>query len=134
MIIEIEVGADEHELRSLAAWLRQEPSLRTATVSLKQPQAQPGEMGGWVGILQVVTDSGLGAGSFVLAVMTFLQTRRSAPPVTIRRGEVEVTLASGTPEEAARIAALLQQAEQHGAASDPGHPVPPENSGQGPQQ
>lgn len=58
----------------------------------------------------MITDNGWQAASFVLALMTWRRTRPDGPQVTIRRGDVEVTVPSGNPEEAARIASLLQQA------------------------
>jgi hypothetical protein len=131
LITEIRLDADERELRSLADWLRREPSLRTNTVSLKQAQARPGDMGGWVEAVQLVTDNGWQAASFVLSLMTWRQTRPAASPVTIRHGDIEVTLASGSPEEAARIADLLQQAGQDSAGADPGRPAAPDDGSQG---
>ncbi|CAG6391819.1 hypothetical protein NMG29_39945 [Streptomyces cocklensis] len=99
----------EADLRSLADWLRREPSLRMAQLSLRQADTQPGSMGGWVEAVQMVTDNGWQAASFVLSLMTWRQTRPTGPPVTIRRGDVEVVLTSGDPQEAARIAELLQR-------------------------
>jgi hypothetical protein len=117
LITEVMVEGDEDELRSLAQWLRAEPSLRSAAVSLKQAPARPGDMGSWVEAVQLVTDNGWQAASFVLSLMTWRQTRPQQPVVTIRHGEVEVSVPCDRPEEAARIAALLQQAAQaHGPA------------------
>jgi hypothetical protein len=113
LITEVTVGGGrEADLRSLHDWLRREPSLRQAEVSLKQAPTRPGSMGGWVEAVQMITDNGWQAASFVLSLMTWRQTRAGSPQVTIRRGDVEVTIPSGNPEEAARIAALLQQAAQ----------------------
>lgn len=113
MITEVIVGGGrEADLRSLHDWLRREPSLRQVEVSLKQAPTRPGSMGGWVEAFQMITDNGWQAASFVLSLMTWRQTRAGSPQVTIRRGDVEVTVPSGNPEEAARIAALLQHAAQ----------------------
>lgn len=118
-----EIGFDggrgqEADLRSLADWLRREPSLRLAQVSLKQAETRPGSMGGWVEAVQMVTDNGWQAASFVLSLVTWRQTRPASPPVTIRRGDVEVILASGDPQEAARVAVLLQQAADAAGTED----------------
>lgn len=122
LITEVIVGAGrEADLRSLHGWLRREPSLRQTEVSLKQAPARPGSMGGWVEAVQMITDNGWQAASFVLSLMTWRQTRAGSPQVTIRRGDVEVTVPSGNPEEAARIAVLLQQAAQ----------IPPVNNADG---
>lgn len=111
MITEITIEEDrEADLRSLHDWLRREPSLRSAGMSLKQAPIRPGCMGGWVEAVQMITDNGWQAASFVLSLMTWRRTRPGGPQVTIRRGDVEVTVPSGNPEEAARIASLLQQA------------------------
>jgi Effector Associated Constant Component 1 len=113
LITEVTVGGGrEADLRSLHDWLRREPSLRQAEVALKQAPARAGSMGSWVEAVQMITDNGWQAASFVLSLMTWRQTRADSPQVTIRRGDVEVTVPSGNPEEAARIAVLLQQAVQ----------------------
>lgn len=113
LITEVIVGAGrEADLRSLHDWLRREPSLRQTKVSLKQAPARPGSMGIWIEAVQMITDNGWQAASFVLSLMTWRQTRAGSPQVTIRRGDVEVTVPSDNPEEAARIAVLLQQAAQ----------------------
>jgi hypothetical protein len=118
LITEVTVGGGrEADLRSLEDWLRREPSLRSAVVSLKQAPARPGSMGGWVEAVQMVTDNGWQAASFVLSLMTWRQTRPGSPQVTIRHGDIEVDVPSGSPEEVARIAALLQQAD-HTARTD----------------
>ncbi|MFJ2960197.1 hypothetical protein [Streptomyces sp. NPDC087270] len=119
MITEVVVGEGrEADLRSLHDWLRREPSLRQTEVSLKQAPTRPGGMGSWVEAVQMITDNGWQAASFILSLMTWRQTRADSPQVTIRRGDVEVTVPSGNPEEAARIAVLLQQAVQIAPADD----------------
>jgi hypothetical protein len=112
------VGGRDADLRSLQDWLRREPSLRSTAVSLKQAPARPGSMGGWVEAVQMVTDNGWQAASFVLSLMTWRQTRAGNPQVTIRHGDIEVTVPSGNPEEAARIAILLQQASRTAPVDD----------------
>lgn len=143
LIIEVMVGGGrEADLRSLYDWLRREPSLRQTEVSLKQAPARPGSMGGWVEAVQMITDNGWQAASFVLSLMTWRQTRAGSPQVTIRRGDVEVTVPSGNPDEAARIATLLQQAVQIAPVDDadrgserqdaaPGRPTSGDGGGDG---
>ncbi|WP_418952534.1 effector-associated constant component EACC1 [Streptomyces albireticuli] len=108
--LRIEVGTgDGDDLRSLHAWLRDEPDLRrTATYDLLEHPPGPGEMGSAAEALQLITENGWSAANFVLALVTWRQTRRREPPVTVRRGEVVVTISSGDEAEIRRVIAMLE--------------------------
>jgi len=118
MLVQVRVGGDESEpeLRGLYGWLAQEPAVRsTASVSLVERPGRPGEMGGWLDAVQLVTDNGWSAASFVLSVVTWRQTRPRPPRVVIRRGDLEISLADGSDDEIGRVTALL---EDRGEAGD----------------
>ncbi|MEU4098710.1 hypothetical protein [Streptomyces sp. NPDC026673] len=115
MLVQVRVGGDEPEpeLRGLHGWLTQEPAVRsTASVSLVERPARPGEMGGWLDAVQLVTDNGWSAASFVLSVVTWRQTR--PPRVVIRRGDLEISVTDGSDDEVRRIVALLEDRGEAG--------------------
>ncbi|MDX2854434.1 hypothetical protein PV342_39710 [Streptomyces sp. PA03-3a] len=117
MLVQIRVDGSvaEAELRTLYEWLAQEPVVRsTASVSLVERTARPGEMGGWLDAVQLVTDNGWSAASFVLSVVTWRQTRPRALRVVIRRGDIEISLADGSDDEIRRITALLEDSDGAG--------------------
>jgi hypothetical protein len=112
VLVEVRVdgGAQEEaELRLLQDWLRQEPAVRAAAaVSLLERPAQAGAMGGWVEAVQLVTDNGWSAASFVLSVLAWRQTRPRPPRITIRRGGVEVSMTEYSDAEVQRVVAMLE--------------------------
>ncbi|MEU8993127.1 hypothetical protein AB0C98_43245 [Streptomyces sp. NPDC048558] len=129
----VEVLIDEEhsegELRSLRSWLGQEPAVRRSTVlALRERSAQPGAMGGVLDVLELVTGNGWSAASFVLAVAAWRQTRPRAPQVTIRRGDVEVSICNGSEDELARVLAVLD------GVADEGPIAGTDAAGDGPQQ
>lgn len=115
MQVRVDAGEPEPELRGLCGWLAQEPAVRsTASVSLVERLARPGEMGGWLDAVQLVTDNGWSAASFVLSVVTWRQTRPRPPHVVIRRGDLEISLTDGSDDEITRIVALLEDRGEAG--------------------
>uniref|UniRef100_A0AAU2V2Q7 RCK C-terminal domain-containing protein n=1 Tax=Streptomyces sp. NBC_00003 TaxID=2903608 RepID=A0AAU2V2Q7_9ACTN len=109
MRIEVAAG-DDDDLRSLHAWLRDEPDLRrTASYDLLERPPGPGEMGSAADALQLITENGWSAANFVLALVTWRQTRRREPSVTVRRGEVVVAISSGDETEIRRAIAMLEE-------------------------
>lgn len=108
--VQIDGRHKEEELRSLHGWLRREPVLRRSVeASLLEEPAAPGAMGGLVDVLELITGNGWSAASFVLSLVAWRQTRTRAPRVTIRRGDMEVTLAAGTEEEIQHLVTMLEQ-------------------------
>lgn len=115
--VEVTVGEEsrETELRSLHAWLGQDPAVRrSVALSLVEGVADPGAMGGALETLHVVTENAWSAASFVMTVVTWRQTRPRPPRVTVRRGDVEVVLAEGTDVEVQRMVELLSQQSVNG--------------------
>jgi hypothetical protein len=110
-VVRVDVGVDggESELRSLYGWLRQDVAVRMgARIVLPQPQPRAGEMGSVADVVQLVTENGWSAASFVLALSTWRQTRPVRPKITVQRGGTTVTVEGGTDEELLRIVALLE--------------------------
>lgn len=109
MRCEVHVDGEE-ELRSLVAWLRAEPGVRrNATISLEAGPAEPDTMGDALGWVQLVAGTGLQAADFVLALTAWRRTRPHAPRVTVRRGDIEVTVDGGDPDTVAAVVRVLEQ-------------------------
>ncbi|MFF0158244.1 hypothetical protein ACFYRY_12040 [Streptomyces sp. NPDC005263] len=110
----IEVRVDEHDedeaLQSLCGWLTDDFAVRTtAEVSLLERPAQRGAMGGWLDAVQLVTENGWSAASFVLALAAWRQTRARAPHITVRQGDLEITITDASPAEIERAISALSE-------------------------
>ncbi|WP_225826430.1 effector-associated constant component EACC1 [Streptomyces naphthomycinicus] len=93
--IEAAEGAED-DLRSLLRWLHEDEALDVrARVGGDPPPS--GAMGMGFDLLQLAVGSGLSTASLVVSVLQWQTSRRRAPAVTLRRGEVEVVL---TPQAA----------------------------------
>ncbi|MCW6007767.1 hypothetical protein K1W54_24935 [Micromonospora sp. CPCC 205371] len=96
MVFEIVVDGDRRDMVLLRDWLIASPSIRrNANVRLAAPADVPGAMGSTVDAITVVADTLLTAGSLLVAIAGWRHTRRVVTSVTIRHGDVEVTI-SGT--------------------------------------
>ncbi|MFE6481762.1 hypothetical protein ACFVGN_02285 [Streptomyces sp. NPDC057757] len=116
--IEVRVQGSDDDLRSLYGWLRDEPAVRrTANLELLEQPPRPGEMGGLVDVLQLVTDNGWSAGTFAFTLATWRQTRRRDPGVTVRRGDTVVTLSDCNDAEIQRVIEMLEERRD---GEDPG--------------
>jgi hypothetical protein len=116
-VTHIEVRVDEHDqdeaLQSLCGWLTDDLAVRTtAEVSLVERPAPSGAMGGWLDAVQLVTENGWSAASFVLALAAWRQTRAHAPRITIRHSDLEITITDASPEEIERVIASLAELAQ----------------------
>jgi hypothetical protein len=91
VLFEISVAGDPRAAVQLRDWLLDRPDLSEEAVRLVTPVPAPGDMGSladWV----TVAGTAISAGSLALAVAGFLQVRRTVVAVTIRRGDVEVSI------------------------------------------
>ncbi|MFD7500882.1 hypothetical protein [Streptomyces sp. NPDC059850] len=119
MRIDVAVSGGEEELRSLHDWLGRDPGIRrTAQVELVQSPPSPGQMGVLTDVLQLVTDNAWSAASFVLALSTWRQTRPQAHRITVRRGDLTVSLDGGDGEELRRLMDVLQRPAEPGPEGD----------------
>ncbi|WAP57888.1 effector-associated constant component EACC1 [Streptomyces sp. S465] len=138
MRIDIAVSGGEAELRSLHDWLRRDPDTRRgARVELVRAAPAPGQMGVLTDVLQLVTDNAWSAASFALALSTWRQTRPHARRITVRRGDLTVSLDGGGDEDVRRLIDALQrpsapEAEPDASAPEPAAPEPaaPEPEGE----
>ncbi|MET7666168.1 hypothetical protein ABZS99_47040 [Streptomyces sp. NPDC005463] len=105
----LELQVESGELRSLQGWLRGDPEARrSAAVGVRGGASGPGEMGGVLDVLELVTGNGWSAASFVLAVAAWRQSRPRRPRVEIRRGETVIVLVEGSGEEVERAVRALE--------------------------
>ncbi|KNB52789.1 effector-associated constant component EACC1 [Streptomyces caatingaensis] len=119
-LIEVRVEEQDQDeaLRSLSTWLAGDSAVRRfAEVSLAERPAGSGAMGGWLEAVQLVTENGWSAASFVLSLVTWRRTRPQPHRVTIRHGDVELSLNHATPEEIERIVTALNSAAGRGTGS-----------------
>ncbi|GKQ40176.1 hypothetical protein [Streptomyces sp. A012304] len=93
----LDVTGTEDDLRSLLLWLREDVADLPVRPGSAAPPP-PGGMGTGFDILQFAVSAGLSAASLVVSVLQWQASRRRAPAVTLRRGEVEIVLTA----EAAR--------------------------------
>ncbi|NEB13654.1 hypothetical protein G3I32_33260 [Streptomyces coelicoflavus] len=108
-------GTDtEDHLRSLLSWLREDgtPLLQARAGSSKP--AAPGSMGAGLDILQLAIGSGLSAGSLVVSVLQWQASRRRAPTVTVRRGDVEVVLTAEAAENEETVRDIIGLLDRQG--------------------
>ncbi|GAA2288661.1 hypothetical protein GCM10010145_68850 [Streptomyces ruber] len=111
MRVEVRLESGAGELRSLQGWLRSDPDVRRfAVVEARGSTPRPGEMGTALDVLQLVTDNGWSAASFVMALVAWRRTRPQRPRVEIRRGDTVVVLTDCSPEEIERAARALDAA------------------------
>ncbi|MFI5737380.1 hypothetical protein ACIA9I_03295 [Streptomyces anulatus] len=105
--LEVQV-ASVGELRSLQSWLRSDPDVRrSAAVDVRGSVPRPGEMGTTLDMLQLVTENGWSAASFVLALVAWRRTRPQPSRVEIRRGNSVIVLTEGSDEEIERVIRAL---------------------------
>ncbi|MGW7199656.1 effector-associated constant component EACC1 [Streptomyces chryseus] len=109
MQLEVRLEPGAGELRSLQGWLRSDPDVRKfAVAEVRGSTPRPGEMGTALDVLQLVTGNGWSAASFVLALVTWRQTRPQRPQVEIRHGDTVIVLTNCSPEDIERVTRALE--------------------------
>ncbi|WP_353962690.1 hypothetical protein [Streptomyces sp. NBC_00249] len=74
------------ELRSLHNWLQADTDVRrSSSLTLQEHPPEPGQMGGLLDVIQLVSDNGWSAASFVVALAAWKRTRPQDPRIEIRR-------------------------------------------------
>lgn len=119
----------EDDLRSLLRWLREDEALGVR-VHVGGAPPPPGVMGAGFDVLQFAVSSGLATAALVVSVLQWQTSRRRAPAVTLRRGEVEVLLtahAARDEQTMRRLVTLLDGA----AEPDPAVLPAPRTEGSG---
>ncbi|MFF8969426.1 hypothetical protein [Streptomyces sp. NPDC014995] len=100
----------EDDLRSLLHWLREDDGVDLPVRPGSAGPPPPGGMGTGFDVLQFAVSGGLSAASLVVSVLQWQTSRRRAPAVTLRRGDVEVLLtarAARDEETVRRLVTLL---------------------------
>jgi hypothetical protein len=106
----LDTTGTEDDLRSLLLWLREDDAVDLLVRPGSAGPPPPGGMGTGFEVLQFAVSGGLSAASLVVSVLQWQTSRRRAPAVTLRRGEVEVLLtaqAARDEETVRRLVALL---------------------------
>jgi hypothetical protein len=102
-------GSPAPELtRGLLRWLAADPVLRRAgTTRLASAPASSGELGAATEWIEFLASSVIDLSALVVAVAAWRDTREPKLSVTIKRGNVTVTVNTNDPDDLARIAELL---------------------------
>lgn len=109
MRVDVRVAAEADELRSLHNWLRADTDIRRSSwLTLQEQPPEPGQMGGLVDVIQLVTDNGWSAASFVVALAAWKRTRPQDPRIEIRRGETVIVLTQCSDGEIDRAVRALE--------------------------
>lgn len=98
--LSVDESPDGTELTSLYRWVSQDPDVRRdAKVTGVPAQAQPGDMGGALELVNVVLSNSIALSSLVVAVASWIGSRRASPPaVRIEYEGVSVTIDADSPE------------------------------------
>lgn len=112
MRVDLRMEHGAGELRSLHAWLRSDAvTRRSATLELQEGSLQPGHMGSAAEVIQLVTENGWSAASFVMAVVAWKRTRPQTPQITISRDDTTVSLTNCSDEEVERVIRILSEGQ-----------------------
>lgn len=106
----LDTTGTEDDLRSLLLWLREDETVDLLVRPGSAGPPPPGGMGAGFEVLQFAVSGGLSAAALVVSVLQWQTSRRRAPAVTLRRGDVEVALtaqAARDDETVRRLIALL---------------------------
>ncbi|MER6526940.1 hypothetical protein [Streptomyces sp. NPDC001508] len=111
MRVEVRVGEEQDELRSLYRWLREDEELRSVRISLSGTGAAPGEMGSALDLIEVLLDNAWSAASLAVAVVAWRRSRPRAGRATLRIGQTEVEITGDDEEQVRRLVALCADAD-----------------------
>lgn len=112
MTISIRMYGDfaDSELRSLYAWLLDEPEIRQqAEVRLDMQELEAGDMGTALDAITLVTTSAFALPGFVDVLRGWRDTRRRTPEITIERGDMKATFSEVDPEAVRKILQAISE-------------------------
>ncbi|MGW7532597.1 effector-associated constant component EACC1 [Amycolatopsis sp. NPDC054798] len=111
-------GAEDDELRKLAAWLRDEDELR-GRVRAQDAPARSGEMGGALEAITVIATSGT-ATALCRSLFDWLARRRDARKVSLKltMGEDKLELECGSGDDSAQVLAAVQKFLDQGSSAE----------------
>ncbi|MGN9844239.1 effector-associated constant component EACC1 [Nonomuraea sp. H19] len=94
----------EQEVRSLCTWLQEDDYIRrNAQVTFQASPPSQGSMGPDFETIELLVSSGFELANLALAYLSWRASRIERPPVTIRRGDIEVTLSESDPETIRKV-------------------------------
>jgi hypothetical protein len=99
---------DDADIRSLAAWLREDPDVsRDVSVELMAQSARPGDQGGAFDVIQLVFTDAVGLANVLVAYATWRATRRVKPKTVFERNGRTAEDTDGSPDSRNRVMDLL---------------------------
>lgn len=114
--VDIRIGEELDELRSLARWLRRESEFQ-GQVGFTERESVPGHMGGFADALTVIVTSGT-ATTLVSSLFGWLGRRRDSTIVSLKirtAGGRELDLKCGSADDAERVLSQVRMFYQDGA-------------------
>ncbi|GAA3020270.1 effector-associated constant component EACC1 [Streptosporangium longisporum] len=100
----------EEELRSFYRWLQDDEDVRRhARVSVRQSSPRESEMGSALEAIDLVLSNGFELANFTLAYLAWRATRRQKVAVTLKRGDVEVTVSDADDQITKKILQALNE-------------------------
>ncbi len=110
MKLRLSVIADE-ELASLLRWLRDDDISSEVAISPDYRDADPEHMGGGIEFVNVVLSNGIALASLIVAVASWLDSRRSATTVRIMHDDNVVELHGSSEGEIQAVVEALRSKE-----------------------
>ncbi|WP_050511811.1 effector-associated constant component EACC1 [Streptomyces rimosus] len=130
--VRLDDAESDRELRSLCDWLANDPAVgRSARVSLRAREAQPGKMGLGFEAVQLIVDSAFQLSSLALAIDGWRRAYAARPKMTVERNGVRVSFATADTDGARsilRALAELEQLEEPAGSEGPEEAEAPEES------
>ncbi|WP_053802205.1 effector-associated constant component EACC1, partial [Streptomyces rimosus] len=132
--VRLDDAGSDRELRSLCDWLADDPAVgRSARVSLRVREAQPGKMGLGFEAVQLIVDSAFQLSSLALAIDGWRRAYAARPRMTVERNGVRVSFATADTDGARSILRALAELERLEEPTGPDGPTGPEGS-EGPEE
>ncbi|WP_050506763.1 effector-associated constant component EACC1 [Streptomyces rimosus] len=133
--VRLDDAESDRELRSLCDWLADDPEVaRSARVSLRARETQPGKMGLGFEAVQLIVDSAFQLSSLAIAIDGWRRAYAARPKMTVERNGVRVSFATADTDGARSILRALTElerleepAEPEGSAEPGGSAVPEES-------
>jgi hypothetical protein len=101
--VEVTITVDERGssecLASLYQWLARDPELRDVGLRPVSEALSPGDMGLDMAAINAILANVMAAGSLVVSIATWRESRRAAPAVQVKAGEVIASLTNDTQQE-----------------------------------
>lgn len=108
-------AADDSELEHLHEWLLRARDLRTfAEISKVAAAPEPDRMGLSLDAVELILNSGFQLASLALAIVTWRKSAEPRSALTVRRGDVEVTVSREGLESVENVLEALEQLARDG--------------------